>query len=227
MLWEDGQPIDLTPAGYGSCAAQGINKRGDIVGQCDGVPGLWRDGTFTVLPTLPGAALGVASDVNHAGVIVGTLQSAAGSMPVRWANGTVTALGMPAGTLNGVADAVNDRGDIVGYVNSPGFYDPVIWRNDTAIPLAGAWGVVFGYARGINNRGEVAVHAFAGPITQFGGHVWRDGQFLWLEPSTSLNDINDRGVAVGRVSGDSSGFESHGAIWPKALTRLAVHGAVR
>jgi hypothetical protein len=75
--------------------------------------------------------------------------------------------------------------------------------------------------------GEVHLHAFAGPITTYGCHVWRDGRFLWLEPATSLNDINDRGVAVGRVTGDSSGFTSHGAIWPKALTRMPMHGDVR
>jgi probable HAF family extracellular repeat protein len=227
VLWQDGQVIDLTPTGYGDCTAQGINKKGAIVGECAGAPWLWRDGTFTFLPTLPGAGGGVASDINDRGVIVGTLAGTGGSVPVRWADGTVTALGMPAGALDGVADAVNDHGDIVGYVHSPGFYDPVIWQGDTAIPLAGAWGVVFGYGRGINNRGEVAVHAFTGPVTQFGGNVWRDGRFLLLDQATSLNDINDRGVAVGRVQGDPSGFESHGAIWPKASTRVAVHGGVR
>jgi hypothetical protein len=142
----------------------------------------------------------------------------------------VTALGLPPGALGGVAEAVNARGDIAGYVVTPDtydFYNPALWRDDTAIPLAGAWGVVYGFARGINKRGEVALHAFVSPITTYGGHVWRDGQFLWLDPSTSLNDINDHGVAVGRVSGDPSGFESHGAIWPKASTRVPVHGGVR
>jgi probable HAF family extracellular repeat protein len=231
VLWQDGQPIDITPAGFEECRAQGINKRGDIVGHCHGLPGVWRDGTFTLLPTLPGFPSGVAFDVNDAGVIVGTVGSGTGgSIPVRWADGTVTALGMPEGALGGVAEAVNDHGDIVGYVVTSGtndFYNPAIWRDDTAIPLAGAWGVVYGFARGINQRGEVALHAFVSPITNYGGHVWRDGHFLWLEPSTSLNDINDRGVAVGRVSGDSSGFDSHGAIWPKALTRIPIHGTVR
>jgi probable HAF family extracellular repeat protein len=224
VLWQDGQAIDITPPGYEECRAYGINKRGVIVGTCLGLPVVWRDGTFSVLPGLPGGpGGGVASDVNDAGVIVGTL----GSTPVRWVDGTVTALGMPPDALGGVAEAVNDRGDVVGYVVRPQFYDPVIWQDDTAVPLAGGWGLVFGYARGINNRGEVALHAFAGPITTYGGHVWRDGRFLWLEPATSLNDINDRGVAVGRVTGDSSGFTSHGAIWPKALTRMPMHGDVR
>ena len=230
VLWENGQPIDVLPPGYDGCAAQGINKRGDIVGGClSSSPWLWRDGTLTYLPGLPGAASGVASDINDHGVIVGTLESAAGSIPVRWVDGKVTALGLPAGALGGVADAVNDHGDIVGYVVNPSFYDPVIWQGGTAIPLGGAWGAVFGYARGINNHGEVAVHAFVTGtiITEYGGHVWRDGQFRHLDQATSLNDINDRGVAVGRVQGDSSGFESHGAVWPKSGTRIPVHGAVR
>jgi probable HAF family extracellular repeat protein len=231
VRWQDGQPIDILPPGYEGCAAQGINKRGDIVGRCQSSsPWLWRDGTLTFLPTLPGTGGGVASDINDHGVIVGTLDSAAGSVPVQWAaDGTVTALGMPAGALGGIAEAVNDHGDIVGYVNRPGFYDPVIWQGGTAIPLGGAWGAVFGYARGINNHGEVAVHAFVtgSIITEYGGHVWRDGQFRHLDQATSLNDISDRGVAVGLVQGDASGFESHGAVWPKSSTRIPVHGGVR
>ena len=34
VLWQDGQPIDLTPARSMSCGALAINKRGDIVGHC-------------------------------------------------------------------------------------------------------------------------------------------------------------------------------------------------
>jgi probable HAF family extracellular repeat protein len=228
VLWQDGQVIDITPPGYEACRAYAINKRGDIVGTCHDLPVVWRDGTFSVLPGLAGGpGVGVASDVNDAGVIVGALGGSNRSTPVRWMDGTVTALGMPADALGGVAEAVNERGDIVGYVVRPQFYDPVIWQGGTAVPLAGGWGLVYGYARGINNRGEVALHAFAGSITTYGGHVWRHGQFLWLEPATSLNDISDRGVAVGRVTGDSSGFTSHGAIWPKALTRIPVSGEAR
>jgi probable HAF family extracellular repeat protein len=228
VLWQDGQAIDITPPGYESCRAYGINNQGVIVGTCHDAPAVWRDGTFSLLPGPAGGyGSGVASDVNDAGVIVGTLGSGNSSTPVRWADGTVTALGLPADALGGVAEAVNNRGDIVGYVVRPQFYDPVVWRDDTAVPLAGAWGLVYGYARGINNRGEIAVHTFAGPVTGYGGHVWRDGAFLWLEPATSLNDISDRGVAVGRVQGDTSGFTSHGAIWPKASTRLPVRGDVR
>jgi probable HAF family extracellular repeat protein len=223
VLWQDGQVIDITPPGYEECRAHAINKRGDIVGQCHGMAGLWRDGTFTVLPGPAGLGSGgVASDINDHGVIVGTL----GAVPVRWEDGTATALGLPADATAGRAEAVNDRGDVVGYVVRPRFYDPVIWQEGTAVPLAGAWGLVSGYARGINNRGEVAVHAFAGPITEYGGHVWRDGQFLWLDQATSLDDISDRGVAVGRVQGDSSGFTSHGAIWPRSSTRLPTSGGV-
>src|SRR5688572_2397994 len=155
VLWEDGHAIDITPPGYGTCSALGINKRGDIAGACDSLPGVWRDGTFTLLPTLPGAPFGVASDINDRGVVVGTLGTGTGgSVAVRWVDGTVTALGMPVGA-RGVAEAVNAHGDVVGYVVTSGtsdFYNPVIWRDDTAVPLAGAWGVVFGYARGINKH---------------------------------------------------------------------------
>ena len=226
VLWQEGQAIDITPAEYESCRALAINNRGDIVGQCHSVPVLWRGGTVIPLSMLPGTRFGAAIDINDAGVIVGTLSTAANGIPVRWTDGTPEALALPAGALGGYAAAINERGQIAGYVQNPGFYDPVLWERGEVAPLAGAWGLVFGYAWGLNNRGDVAVHAFTGPITEYGGHIWRGGTFHRLEPTGSLNDINERGVAVGRVLIEGTA-EAHGAVWPKASTLVAVHGGVR
>jgi probable HAF family extracellular repeat protein len=217
VLWRDGQTIDLTPSGFYPCRARDINNRGDIVGDCGGAV-LWRTGTGVPVATYIGGFTPLG--INDAGVIVGTR----GSTPVRWTNGTIEALPLPAGALGGVAASINGRGQIVGYVINPSFYDPVIWEDGRVRPLGGAWGLVYGYARRINERGEVAVHAFTGPITEFGGQIWRDGVFHHLESSATARDINERGVAVGAVS---LGFEQHGAVWPKALTRVPPPGPVR
>jgi probable HAF family extracellular repeat protein len=216
VLWRDGQTIDLTPPGF-ECRAVDINNRGDIVGDCGGAM-LWRTGTGVPVNTCIGGLR--PSAINDAGVIVGTR----GSTPVRWTNGVVEALPLPAGALGGVAASINARGQIVGYVINPSFFDPVIWEDGRVRPLAGAWGLVYGFARNINDRGEVAVHAFTGPITEFGGQIWRDGIFHHLESSASAHGINERGVAVGWVS---LGFEQHGAVWPKALTRVPPQGPMR
>jgi probable HAF family extracellular repeat protein len=223
VVWRDGQIIDLTPPGD-SCRASDINNRGDIVGTCGSGAVLWRDGAIVHLQGLAGGGGGSATAINDAGVIAGTIQ---GVGPVLWVNGTPTALPLPPDAVGAVVAAINERRQVVGYVVRDRFYDPVLWENGQVKPLGGAWGTVFGYARGINNRGEIAVHAFVvGPITEYGGHVWRDGIFRHLESSTSVDDIDDRGVAVGRVE-TVGGFESHGAIWPKAGTRIPVDGGVR
>jgi probable HAF family extracellular repeat protein len=227
VLWQDGQPIDITPAGSESCAATTINNRGDIGGRCDDRPVVWRNGTVVPLPTLTDMPAGWATDINDRGEVVGTLQTPGGeALPARWTNGILEMLPLPPDALGGFAAAINERGQIVGYVHRPDFWDPVIWENGAVRPLAGDWGLVFGFAWGLNNRGEVAVHAFTGPITLYGAHVWRDGILQRLEPFGSLNDINDRGVAVGRVFVEGTA-EAHGAVWPKASTRVPVHGGGR
>jgi uncharacterized membrane protein len=204
-----------------SCAALGIDRKGDIVGQCGGRPVVWREGIVIPLAMPPGARFGSAHVINERGTIAGDVEDAAGNrLPVRWRDGVPEPLPLPAGASGGHAAAINDRDQIVGYVNTPSFYDPVLWDQGGVTPLAGAWGLISGYARGINNRGEIALHAFAGPITEYGAYIWRDGRLRRLEPTGSVNDINDRGVAVGIIAIGTTG-DSHGAVWPKASTRLA------
>jgi probable HAF family extracellular repeat protein len=224
--WQDGAMVDLTQPGANSCYAFDINNRGDIAGACDRDPMVWTGDGATRLVLPDGYTWGTADAINDAGVIAGTMQLPSGPrVPVRWRNGVPTPLPLPPGATSGVVNGINARGVIVGYVVTAVGYEPVLWEDDVPIPLAGRWGGFQGFAWGINDRGDIAVHGWASPTNAYGGHVWRDGVFLRLEGDGSVQDINNRGVVVGRIFVDSGII--HGAIWPKALTRIPVDGVVR
>jgi hypothetical protein len=55
--------------------------------------------------------------------------------------------------------------------------------------------------------------------------VWLNGAFRRLEGDGTAHDVNNRGVAVGRLH--IQGSELHGAVWPKALTRVPLNGGAR
>jgi uncharacterized membrane protein len=146
----------------------------------------------------------------------------------QWQNGAMVDQTLPAAHSCytwGAAEANNARAVIVGCVVTPVGYEPVLWADDVPIPLAGQCGGLQGYAWAINDRGEIAVHGSASPTNGHGGHVWRDGVFHQLEGTGAAHDINNGGVVVGRIFTENG--IAHGALWPKALTRLSILGADR
>jgi probable HAF family extracellular repeat protein len=226
VLWADGAVTDLTPPGWAWCVAGDINNRGDIVGTCARPAGfnvavLWRDSVLTELGVLPGSNESVATAINDAGVVIGSVRTTSEdrSTAFRWVAGTMTALPVPPGTASTQAFDINAAGTIVGMAAGPSGASPqpVVWRATGVAPLSGTWGRVIGEARGINNRGDV-VGVTHGSI---GGFVWSDGIFKPLaSPYGSLPQaINDRGVAVGSIVTEG-GSPVHGAVWGKALTRI-------
>jgi probable HAF family extracellular repeat protein len=224
--WQDGAMVDLTLPAAQSCYAFDINNRGDVAGACDLDAVVWSGGTAMRLDLPPGHTWGAAAAINDSGVIAGTMQLGSGPrLPVRWRHGVPAPLGLPPGATSGVVNGINARGVIVGYVVTPVGYEPVLWVDDVPMPLAGRWGGFQGYAWGINDRGEIAVHGWASPTNDYGGHVWRDGVFQRLEGTGTAQDINNRGVVVGQILG-ADGI-AHGALWPKALTRIPVLGEGR
>jgi uncharacterized membrane protein len=119
---------------------------------------IWQNGTFTVLPDLPGAFLqSVGNSINARGDVAGQSN---GGEPVVWKSGAVQALPMPTRLANRVYE-INDNGDVVGTVGSLG----VLWRNGQYIPLdpwPGA-SVNNSVARGINNAGVVVGESYFEP----------------------------------------------------------------
>jgi probable HAF family extracellular repeat protein len=226
VLWQGGAIIDLTPPDWAWCAASDINGRGNVVGTC-GRPGgsnravLWRDGVIVDLGVLPGSNESVATAINDAGVVIGSVRSTSEdrSTAFRWADGSMIALAVPPGATSTHAFDVNAAGTIVGM--STGAFgvnpQPIAWRATVVTPLSGTWGRIIGEARGINNRGDVVGVTYGG----IGGYVWSDGIFKPLpSPHGSFPQaIDDRGVAVGWIM-TQGGSPLHGAVWPKELTRV-------
>jgi probable HAF family extracellular repeat protein len=227
ILWDHGRTIDITPPGSSSCSAVDINDRGDIVGKCVAAGQLWRGRELITLGLLPGYTNNYPTAINDAGVVVGTLTDFLGrqSVAYRWADGTLTALPLPPGATGASAEDVNARGTIVGYVTFPTGSEPAIWDGDSVAPLSGAWGTFAGIAWGINDRGDVVLNGHNLATDEGGGFVGSRGEYRLLAGPGSAHDINERGVAVGRIF--IQGSEEHGAVWPKASTRVPVPGADR
>jgi probable HAF family extracellular repeat protein len=224
VVWQDGEIVDITPPAA-DCSANAINKRGDIVGGCNGIATLWRDGHVVQLP-LPAAFTGSSAiGINDAGAVAGILSD--GSVRFKsfqWVDGTMTLLEVPPGFDTAFATAINARGDIVGYVGPSSGIDmlePVVWRESKVSPLSGTWGTFHGIAWGMNDHGDVvgAGHDAAHLPDQPGGaFAWSRGQFRFLPPGSGAQDINEHGVAVGRFFFHESGI-LHGMVWPRTATR--------
>lgn len=100
VVWRDGVPRRLgLPAGASACVANGINDAGHVVGTVLNAAGatrgfLWRDGAWTILPTLGGLSSDAVA-VNAADVVVGSAQDLPGHHrhhPYVWKDGAMTDL---------------------------------------------------------------------------------------------------------------------------------------
>jgi probable HAF family extracellular repeat protein len=130
--WKNGVVTDLTPLiGRTNCGASDINASGQILVNCQNMPGeltsfsAWLlDGTaIRHLAPLPGYTDAGALDFNDAGVAVGYSISAWPSPPraTRWeADGTPVDLGQ------GEARAINSLGEYIGV--SADFFEPYAFR---------------------------------------------------------------------------------------------------
>jgi probable HAF family extracellular repeat protein len=159
----DGTPTEL---GAGLALARGINGRGQVVGG----PGyVWRNGTVTRLPALPGGPgpdSTVAYAINNNAQIAGTAAVAGGggTHGVRWHNGSIVDIGTVDGIQFSTARAVNGAGQVVGTADPMCHPCPAprawIWQPGTAItaldtllPAGSGW--TLREANGINDLGAI------------------------------------------------------------------------
>ena len=174
----DGTAIYLGDPPDSLGAATGINASDQVVGSPAFV---WKAGTLTRLPALPGVGAGDAgaTAINAAGQVVGWSGTAAGAQHAAlWSSArTITDLG----TINGIrynqANAINAAGQVVGTADPEcqPCAEPVAWlRNpggaltnlNTLIPAGSGW--TLEQANGINDRGQIvgaglhhgALHAY-------------------------------------------------------------------
>ena len=145
--------------------AQGINDRGELVGNEDGRSWRWDGHRTVVLAPLPGADYTVVYDMNSFGVSTGLSLGHA----VVWDRAghprALPDLPRPAGTDpaalgHGAGVAINDRGDVAGS-ESPEWLEyvqVVVWPHDGAPVDLG-----IGSGTGINVRGDVTGDRYTAP----------------------------------------------------------------
>ena len=140
FLWEDGNMQDLGTLGGAYGVANGLNKRGQVVGQSNLAgdltfhPFSWtKSGGMQDLGTF-GGDNGVAGALNDGGDIVGGAdtsgnQSFHGAL---WSYGQMTDLGFIAGCMGSGAGGINASGQIVGLSYGCGasnFSAAFLWEN--------------------------------------------------------------------------------------------------
>jgi probable HAF family extracellular repeat protein len=126
VLWQQDTVTNLgSLGGVMSNAANGINNRGQVVGQSD-LPGdtathafFWQNGVMTDLGTLPGDSNSIAFDINEKGQIVGiSCDMNFNCRPFLWDDEVMTDLNTlipPNSPLHlTFGGGINDRGEIAG-----------------------------------------------------------------------------------------------------------------
>ena len=213
-LWEDGVVTalvsSLTPGG--SCTADAINNRGQVVGSCDGTPFLWEDGVLTRLPTLPGGDFAGAEGINGFGIAVGASQTVADAFhAVFWWREAVFELAQLPGSTVSLATAINNWGQIVGQArDASGGFHAVLWQWGRIVSLETVPGVSFSRAEAINDRRQIVGQAGAQPV------LWEHRSRIQL-PGLRDGDIggafgiNNRGDIVGVMGPPDT--EGNAVLW--------------
>ena len=162
--------VDLGTLGGNFGFANGINNRGQVVGEAsrsDAVirPVLWQNGQTIDLGTLGGAA-GKAFDINESGVIVGRATNAAGRLRpfiMDYANGGPMreipphAGAVPAAnTTDGTAYGINSSGVAAGHGRNGAALFQAFTSNGTSTTTVPTPGGSNGRAWDINDAGQIA-----------------------------------------------------------------------
>jgi len=157
------------------------------------------------------------------------------SHAVLWSNNGTTAVDMNPTGYTSTASAlksINSSSQMVGY-SVPidiGYSRPTIWNpnSDGTYDLSKAtyldisqnpkysglnWRGISGYANDINNSGQIPVW-----FTNGIGGIWQNGTFTEIEnhfgfSGLDLAAINDSGIAVGRVYGNTNGEVSRAVMY--------------
>ncbi len=213
-------PGDVVPfGGFGGASEEegvAINNLGWVAGKGEVstfAPTLW-------IPPGPNAPfpgmLGVATDLNDGGEVVGSFSSPAPGGAFYWAGGDVLTLPEPGAGGNALAAGINETGAIVGALSIGGDYRAVIWSNVGAPPdELGTLGGAQSSAAAINDNAAIVGgsetptgewHAFR----RFPGGELQDLGTLGGSLS-GAEDVHDAGHVVGYAS--LPGGSVHAAAW--------------
>lgn len=135
-VWIDGALVVLPD--HGRSIANAINDAGDVVG-FDTVgtqparPTLWHNGVPQDI--LPNEKAGLATSINSAGVVAGSVGRGDDQIAFRWTNGKVDWLMPLAGQSSSWTLGLNDAGLVVGGSSAQGEQRAVVWQGSTALDL--------------------------------------------------------------------------------------------
>jgi probable HAF family extracellular repeat protein len=183
FLWEEGKGMtDLGTLGGAFGGAQGVNNRGQVIGQSS-------------IASDPGACNGFPDNGNN------------NCHPFLWDKGTLIDLNTSSigGNPNSVA-WINDAGEIVGtgaFPNAPS--DAYLWKKGVATDL-GHLGDCYSSALSVNSHSQVAGVTVSCDGSVFRAFLWEHGSMVDLNtlipPGSRLqpvgaSEINDRGEISG------------------------------
>lgn len=218
FLYSNGVVTDLgSLPGNNDSIAQGINSRGQVVGNTFGLnqPSrafLYSDGVMRDIGSLAGGVT-AASSINDAGDIVGysVLQQHYG-FAFLYRDGLMRNLGSLPGSDQSRAHAINNHGVIAGTSGVGPSQGPngnqshaVIWKNGHIRDL-GTLGGLNSYGHDINELGQVTGYAsYAGgdyPNDRYGGFIWTNGRMRDIGAPPGGNNVQPFAINnVGQVVG--------------------------
>ena len=221
LLWETNGEVTRLPALSGNvdCAAEAINNRGDVVGNCYTYDGtnfryhgvLWRDGEIVDLGVAAGGQETVAITINDRGAVLGAFRNPDGSYGggFVWTDGTLTRLDPAL-----LAADINARGEIAGTTRLSGSFTAFLLDRRTLVPLPLPGDAVGCAGDAINRHAAVVGTCILTPV------VWVDGRVRALptlsEFVAGVLDVNDRGDAVGFSTTPSPDNNARAVLWPGA-----------
>ncbi len=197
--------------------ASGINDSGQIVGQTWGSDTtqshavLWQNGTFQILPALPGESTAAAVAINNSGLIAGESNAqATDEQAVIWQNGVVSALPTVSGEVSSSVSSVNAAGAVTGTVTLAGADHAAVWQNGGITLLAAPVGYTNCSAFGLNDDGQI-VGIAAAASGNVHAVLWQNGTVTDLNSLLPANSgwvleyavaINDAGQIIGEGTYD-------------------------
>jgi len=215
-------PYKVTDVGAlvdASTEAYGVNDVGQVVGALfleDWMGGthsyavFWEGGMpYALWP--PDERECVATDINNAGLIVGSVYLPDGSLEAcLWGSGGLTTLGKLGGVRSD-ALGVNDAGQIIGLWSTTDTDLAFIWQDGVMTSLGTMEGGTFSIALDINSAGQVVGYGNYSAPFPFAGFLWEAGVMTPLEGLLAAHAINDLGQVVGYAKADDG--EQHAALW--------------
>ena len=218
FLWQDGQMTRSRRGASESCYAFDINDRGDVAGACDRDAIVWS--APRPAPPAPPRRLHLGSRRGHQ-----RRRRRRGTVQVTFEQPALPSAGgrraRAAAAAAGRDPAPSTRSTPAASSSATSTRPPATSRysgtTTCRVRSPARWGGFQGYAWDVNDRDEIAIQAGrrrrSATAATSGATACSTAR-----GNGSRHGLNNRGVVVGYVYEESGLL--HGAVWPKALTRI-------